>query len=271
MADQAHLVVKPVARDQGGEVIAIGGLAGRIAGENDDGAVERAFSGKKERGLDRIAVPLEAGEARRLKHDLGPGLDAPTFSELGHGLGWNRARLESVRIDAAMDGANARLRGGMPRGDKPRGVVRIGDHAVAAAHNAVVDTLHGTRVAVGAVIGGDEGSSRPARGDERAPGRRPASGMDEIDAAFLDQLREPARIGENGERVLARDGKRNDLAAGIGDGGCQSASFGGNESRGACARKRLRDLDGRLLAASGIEARHDLQYGHLRHGTRFLR
>jgi hypothetical protein len=33
----------------------------------------------------------------------------------------------------------------------------------------------------------------------------------------------------------------------------------------------LRDLDGRLLAASGIEARHDLQYGHFRHGTRFLR
>ena len=39
--------------------------------------------------------------------------------------------------------------------------------------------------------------------------------MDEIDAAILDQLREPARIGENGDRVLARDGQGNDLAAGM--------------------------------------------------------
>src|SRR5262245_5294016 len=65
--------------------------------------------------------------------------------------------------------------------------------------------------------------------------------------------------------------KANDLAAAIGDGGCQSVAFGGNESRGAHTRERLRDLDGRLLAASGIEARHDLQYGRLLHGTRFLK
>ncbi len=258
-------------RNQAGEVVAIAGLAGRIAGEDDDGAVERAFSGKKESGLDRIAMPFEPGEARRLEHDLGPGRNAPTLLELGHRFGWNRARLEGARIDAAMDGADALARRGMPRGDEARGVVRVCDHAVAAPHDAVVEALHRARVAVGAVISGDERPTRPARGDERAPGRRPAPGMDEIDAALLDQLREPARIGKNRERVLARDGQGNDLAAGIGNGGCQSPSFGGNESRSAHARERLRDLDGRLLAASGIEARHDLQYGHLRHGIRFLR
>jgi hypothetical protein len=65
-------------------------------------------------------------------------------------------------------------------------------------------------------------------------------------------------------------GKRGDFAAGPGDGGCHPAPFGGNEGGGAGAGKRFGDLDGRLLAAPGIEARHGLQYGHLCHGPRFL-
>ncbi len=68
-------------------------------------------------------------------------------------------------------------------------------------------------------------------------------------------------IGENGERILARDGERDDLAARARDGGRHAAARGDDEGRGAGARERLGDLDGRLLASSGIEARHDLQYG----------
>ncbi len=87
--------------------------------------------------------------------------------------------------------------------------------------------------------------------------------MHEIDATLLDEPREPPRIGKDGERVLARHGKRDDLAAGLSDGGCHPAAFGGNEGGRASAGERFGDLDGRLLAAPGIEARHDLQDGHL--------
>ena len=71
MADETHFVLKPVARDQRGEVLAVGGAARRIAGEYDDGAVERALGGEEEGGFDRVAMSLEAREPRRLEHDLG--------------------------------------------------------------------------------------------------------------------------------------------------------------------------------------------------------
>jgi hypothetical protein len=92
--------------------------------------------------------------------------------------------------------------------------------------------------------------------------------MHEVDVAILDQMLEPAGIGEKSERVLARHGKLDDLAAGLNDGGCHAAPFSGDEGSRTGAGERFGDLDGRLLTASGIEARHDLQYGHLCHGWR---
>ena len=41
-----------------------------------------------------------------------------------------------------------------------------------------------------------------------------------------------------------------------------AAAFGGDQRAGAGAGERLRDLDGRQFASPGIEARHDLKYGH---------
>ena len=68
-------------------------------------------------------------------------------------------------------------------------------------------------------------------------------------------------IGENGKRILARDGEGDDLSSRAGDSGGHAAARGGDEGGCTRARERLGDLDGRLLAPSGIEARHDLQYG----------
>jgi len=43
-----------------------------------------------------------------------------------------------------------------------------------------------------------------------------------------------------------------------------------NEGRRAGAGERIGDLKGRLLAAAGVEARHDLQYGHFGHALDFV-
>ena len=86
--------------------------------------------------------------------------------------------------------------------------------------------------------------------------------MHEIDTSLLDQTGEAADIGEDGERRFARHGQRHDLAAGACHLIRHAAAFGGDQGAGADAGKCLRDLDGRQFAAPGIEARHDLKYGH---------
>ena len=86
--------------------------------------------------------------------------------------------------------------------------------------------------------------------------------MHEIDASLLDQLREAADIGEDGEWRFARHRERHDLAAGARHLLGHAAAFGGDQRAGADPGERLRDLDGRQFASPGIEARHDLEYGH---------
>ena len=92
--------------------------------------------------------------------------------------------------------------------------------------------------------------------------------MHERDIALLDEAFEPLGVGKHGERILARHGQRDDLAAGLGHGICHAAPCGGNEGLGPGPGQRFGDLDGRLLAAAGVEARHDLQYGQFGHGLR---
>jgi hypothetical protein len=89
--------------------------------------------------------------------------------------------------------------------------------------------------------------------------------MHEVDLTIFDQAPEAPHVGKNGEGIFARHGKRDDLAAGLHDGSRHAATFAGDESRGTGAGERIGDLHRRLLAAASIEARHDLQYGHLSH------
>jgi hypothetical protein len=76
-----------------------------------------------------------------------------------------------------------------------------------------------------------------------------------------------AAQGELGDDALAGSGhgEGDDFAASSSDSSCHPAPFSGNESRSTGTRQRLRDLNRALLAASGIEARHNLQDGHVRH------
>ena len=86
--------------------------------------------------------------------------------------------------------------------------------------------------------------------------------MHEIDLAVPDQLGEAPDIGKDGERRFARHRKGHDLAAGLAHLIGHAAAFGGDERARARAGQRLRDLDGRQFASPGIEAGHDLEYGH---------
>jgi hypothetical protein len=171
---------------------------------------------------------------------------------------------------SAIDDADPILRHVMPLGDEAGGIAGIGDDAVAARHDAVIEILEWSGIAIGAMKGRDERPPGTSRGDEGAPGRRPASRMHEAYTPLLDETRKPPRIGENGEGILARQRQGNDLAAGFGHGGCHPPPFGGNQGRRARPGERFGDLDGCKLAPPGVEARHDLQYAHIQHGPRFL-
>ncbi len=94
--------------------------------------------------------------------------------------------------------------------------------------------------------------------------------MHQRHVSLLDEPGQPSRIGEHGHGILARHGQCDDFAAGLRQGRCHPAPFGGNEGGGAGARERLGDLDGRLLAAPGLEPGNGLQDGYLSHDPRFL-
>ena len=93
--------------------------------------------------------------------------------------------------------------------------------------------------------------------------------MHEIDASLLDKAGDAADIGEHGERRFARDRKRHDLAAGLRHLLSHVAPFGGDQRLSPGADERLCNLDGRHFASPGIEARHDLKYGHHEWGLHF--
>jgi hypothetical protein len=91
--------------------------------------------------------------------------------------------------------------------------------------------------------------------------------MHEIHPSLLDQTRQPPRIGEDGDGVLAGYRQRDDLAAGLSDGGCHPPPFGGNERARAGSAQRFGDLDSRLLTASSIKPWHYLEYAYLSHDS----
>ena len=212
-----------------------------------------------------MAMAFQPGKARGVQYDLDSRLDPPPLPELGDRARRHDQRIERGAVDAAIDDPNARPRRVHALADQLRRVERVGDHAVAARHDAVIGGFDRPRIAIGAVIGCDERPVAAARGEQRAPRRCAASRMDEIDAAFDDQPLQAPSIRKHGERILARDGKGDDLATGLPDRRRQASACRDDQGRRASAGERLGDLDGRLLASPGIEARHDLQYGHRCH------
>ena len=265
MTDKQDLLLQTRPGDEVDQLLPVSRLSWGIAGEHDHGAVERPLAVELCRRLDRMAVAFEPGEPCGMQHDLGLGFDAPALSELGDRARRHDQGIESGIVDAAINDADALPRHVLAFGDQLRRVERVSDHPVAAPHHAVIRGLDGTETAIGAVIGGNEGAAGAARGEERAPAGRPAPRVNEIDASLVDESFEALGIGENGERILARDGENDDLSSRARDRRRHAAARGGDQGRGTGARECFGDLDGRLLASSGIEARHDLQYGDLCH------
>jgi len=119
------------------------------------------------------------------------------------------------------------------------------------------------------VIRRDERNAGPPRGDQRAPGRRAASGVDEVHASVPDQSRKPPCIAPDRQRVLAGDLHLDDLTTPLRDRPRHAAAFADNQRLRSGPRQRLGDFECCQFAAAGIETRHDLQYCYRRHGRMF--
>src|SRR5680860_448054 len=266
--DETSATLKSGSLDVLLKLLSIGIAPLRIASEDKNRLAELICGQHSPRRLDDMVLAFPACQPRRVQNNGLIFLHAPACAEPVEARGLDRLLREMRWVDAAIDHPHAFHRHVMTRGDQPGRVVRVGDDAVASRHDAAVERLERCAAAIGAVIGGHEGALRPPRRKKRAPGRGPAPRMKKRDVARFDDLRQPACIGQNGDGVLARHRQGDDLAAGVRDSGCHTPPFGGNQGLRAGAGERLRDFDGRLLAAPGIEPRHDLQYGHLCHDPR---
>ena len=146
--------------------------------------------------------------------------------------------------------------------------MRVGDDRVAARHHAVVEPLTALRFAVGAVIGGDERHAGAPRGDQRAPGRRAAARVDEVDAVAAHDVGDAVRVPQEPDRALGGGGKELQLGAGVAQALHQPAALAQHDGASARALDRLGDLDGGKLRPAGVELGDDLQYGRALSATR---
>ena len=97
----------------------------------------------------------------------------------------------------------------MPVANDTRRVVRVADHRVAARHDAVVKGLERAALVIDAVVGRHEAALRSLGGEKRAPSRRPASRVNDTDAALPDDARQPQRV-EHNHRGVFRLGRKPD-------------------------------------------------------------
>ena len=87
------------------------------------------------------SCPFQRGEPRSLQDHGRVRADAPLLAQLGDALWPDDRRIEVVLVDAAVDDVQARVRRAVAHADQVGGVVRVGDHRVAARHHAVVEPL----------------------------------------------------------------------------------------------------------------------------------
>jgi hypothetical protein len=173
----------------------------------------------------------------------------------------NALARKSGDIDAARDDPQACLVRAIAPGDEITGVERVGDDAIAACHDAVVEVLDPVTLAVGAVKGRDEGDGGASCGGKPAPCRRAARHIDERNLARANEARQAANVGDHGRRVLARNRHRHDLAAGGADFAGKAPALGCDECTSAGPYDCLGDLDRADLGTATFELRYDLEYG----------
>ena len=138
-------------------------------------------------GGDQVALPLDAGKARRVQHDLGPGRHTPRGLQPLDVFRIDGVGIESPTVDAAIDDTDAVVDTRVTLFDHGGRKARIGDDPLTLRHDAVIGRLERADLAIGAVIGGDERLESLPRGEKRAPARRATPRMDEIDTPFFDQ------------------------------------------------------------------------------------
>ena len=140
-----------------------------------------------------------------------------------------------------------------------RRILGITDDRVAACHHAVVGGFEAAVLVVNTMVGRYEAALGSAGRNERAPGRRPASRVDEADAALANEARKPQDIEQHQAGVFRFGGEADQFAPDIGQFLFEPAAGGYDERKAAAQRYGFGDFDGCPLGAAGGKLRDDLQ------------
>ena len=187
--------------------------------------------------------------------------DAPLRAQRGDAVRHDERGIELALVEAAVDDMQACRRRAVARADQVGGVVRVGDHRLAARHHAVVEPLHGTLFGIGAMVGRDERHASAPRRHQRAPRRCAAARMHEVDALCPHDAGDLVRVPREPHRVLDGSGKELQLRARIAQALHEPPALAQHNGAPARLRDGARDLDGRQLSPAGVKLRDDLQYG----------
>ena len=96
---------------------------------------------------------------------------------------------------------------------------------------------------------------------QRAPGRRAAAGVDEVDAVAAHDVGDAVGVPQQADGVLGRGGKELQLGAGVAQALHEAAALAQHDGAPARRLDGVGDLDGGQLRPAGIELGDDLQYG----------
>ena len=164
--------------------------------------------------LDQHELALPARQAARQHHHRRSVRKLPLPGEGHEALGTNVLGRKPHEVDAARYHPQAVGADAIDLRHMRAHEIRDRDHALAFRHHGVVDLLQPRALAVGVVKGGDEVPAGAPRGPERAPGRRAAARMDDIDRVLLDDLDQPVDVRAHHQRVLGSKRQRDVSRAG---------------------------------------------------------
>src|SRR5208337_1666596 len=239
---------------------AIGRPTLMIAHKNEYDVVVLRARAEESCRVDKNSLPFPSGQAGGHQNDSRRRHDAPSLAKSPDALRRNGHRIEACLIKPPVNDANALGGFGVTLAHDACRVLGIADDRVAARHHAAVGGLQTAALIVDAVVGRYEAPLGSAGGNEGAPGRRPASRVNEAHAALADESRKPQGIEQHQARILRFGGESNQLASYIGQCLFEPAATGYDERETAAKGYGFGDFNCCPLGSAGGKLRDDLQY-----------
>ena len=258
MTDPEHAAFKPVLADSLVELAHIIVAALRITRQNRHHILV-ALLFQLGHGVDQHQLAFPIGQACRQQHHPLVRLDVPGAPQTVDPLRLDRGRGKHLQIGAAMDHPQPRIINPVGLLDQSCGIMRVGNHRIAAHHHRIIEAFDRRLARIAAVIGRDKRNTENPRRRQRTPRRSPRTGMDQLDPFGAAQIAQTENIQRHGHRIFGFDRQQHrNTAFGL-QFRHQPTALTGHQRARAYSGKPCRNVNGCAFSTTGIKLGNHLE------------